>query len=54
MLREDTTETFITFLLAIFGYLGLTITLLISLKRDLPFLFWRMIAVIIFVHVIMV
>jgi hypothetical protein len=54
MLGEDTTEIFITFLLAIIGYTGLTITLLLSLKRKVPFLLWRIVAVIIFAHVIMV
>jgi hypothetical protein len=54
MLGESTTEIFITFLLAIIGYAGLTVTLLISLKKKVPFLFWRFVAGIIFVHVIMV
>jgi len=53
MLSEETI-IFITFLLAIIGYTGLTTVLLLSLKRKVPFLFWRIVAAIIFVHVIMV
>jgi len=54
MVAEGTTVIFITFLLAIIGYAGLTITLLLSLKKKIPFLFWRIIAAIILIHVIMV
>lgn len=54
MLGEGTTEIFITFLLAIMGYAGLTVTLLVSLKRKVPFQFWRIIVVIILIHVAMV
>jgi len=53
MLSEETI-IFITFLLAIIGYTGLTTVLLLSLKRKDPILFWRIVATIIFVHVIMV
>jgi hypothetical protein len=54
MIGEGTKEIFITFLLAIIGYVGLTITLLFSFKRKVPAIFWRIVAVIIIAHVIMV
>ena len=54
MLGEETTIIFLTFLLAIIGYAGLTVTLLLCIKRKVPFLLWRIVAVIILVHVIMV
>ena len=54
MLGEGTVQIFITFLLAIIGYTGLAITLLLSLKRKIPFLFWRIVVAIILSHVIMV
>ena len=51
---SDGTTIFITFLLAIIGYNGLTITLLLSIKRKIPYLFWRIVTAIILFHVIMV
>jgi hypothetical protein len=54
MLGKGTTEIFLTFLLAIIGYFGLTTTLLLSIQRKVPFLLWRIVAAIILVHVIMV
>ncbi|RPI68521.1 MAG: hypothetical protein EHM47_14410 [Ignavibacteriales bacterium] len=51
---ENEPEIFITFFLAMIGYAGLTITLLFSLKSKIPVFFWRLITIIIFVHVIMV
>ena len=54
MAVERTIEVFITFFLAMIGYAGLTATLLLSLKRKVPVLFWRIVALIILVHVFMV
>ncbi len=54
MSGDGTVQIFITFLLAIIGYIGLTITLLLSFKKKVPFLFWRIVALIILVHVFMV
>ncbi len=54
MVGEGTTDIFITFLLAIIGYAGLTTVLLISLNRKVPLILWRIIALIILAHVIMV
>lgn len=42
---------FITFLLAITGYAGLTIVTLISISKRIPLLLWRITALIILVHV---
>jgi hypothetical protein len=53
MIPEET-SIFITFLLAMIGYAGLTATVLLSLNRKVPVLFWRTAALIILVHVIMV
>jgi hypothetical protein len=54
MISEGTTEIFITFLLAVIGYAGLTLIVFLSLKKRIPLHLWRFIAVIIFVHVLMV
>lgn len=54
MVGDGTTAIFITFLLAMLGYGGLTSVILLSLRGSLPFLFWRMVAAVILVHVIMV
>lgn len=44
----------ITFLLAILGYIGLTVTLIFSLKGKIPFTFWRVVSLIILLHVFMI
>ena len=36
------------------GYLGLTVSIIYSLKRNIPVLLWRIVASIIFIHVFMV
>lgn len=51
---DGTSEIFVTFLLAMIGYAGLTITLLISLRGNVPLTFWRIISLIILIHVFMV
>jgi len=54
MLGEGTLEIFITFLMAIVGYLGLTsVTVLTVLGRN-PVVLWRIVALVILVHVVMV
>ena len=54
MLSEGINEIFITFFFAVTGYIGLTITLLLSLKQNIPHLFWRIVSLIILIHVFMV
>ncbi len=54
MIGQGTTEIFITFLLAIIGYAGLTVTLILSLKNKPYMYFWRVISLIILIHVFMV
>lgn len=54
MVGEGTTAIFITFLLAIVGYVGLTTVLLLSLRGAMPWMLWRIVAVVIVVHVAMV
>ena len=54
MLSEGINEIFITFFFAVIGYTGLTITLLLSLKKNIPHLFWRIVSLIILIHVFMV
>jgi hypothetical protein len=51
---ENSFEIFVTFLLAIIGYVGLTVILIVSLKGKIPFNIWRIFASIIVIHVIMV
>ncbi|MDO8548812.1 MAG: hypothetical protein Q7S39_01495 [Ignavibacteria bacterium] len=53
MLGEETI-IFITFLLAIIGYSGLTTVILFSLRGKIPFLLWRTISAVILAHVVMV
>jgi hypothetical protein len=54
MLDEGTTIIFLTFLFAMIGYAGLTVTLLISFRRNVPLTFWRIVSLIILIHVFMV
>lgn len=54
MVGEGTTAIFITFLLAMIGYAGLTLVVLLSLRGNVPFLLWRSIAAVISTHVLMV
>src|SRR3970282_1236442 len=54
MLSEGINEIFMTFFFAIIGYTGLTITLLLSLKQNILHLFWRIVSLIILIHVFMV
>jgi hypothetical protein len=54
MANENSLIIFITFLLAVIGYAGLTITLLLALYKKIFFLFWRIIVFIITTHVFMV
>jgi len=44
----------ITFLLAMLGYGGLTVTLIFSRKGKIPFTFWRVVSLIILLHVFMI
>lgn len=54
MVGEGTTAIFITFLLAMIGYAGLTLVVLLSLRGNVPFPLWRVIAAVISAHVLMV
>ena len=54
MVGEGTTAIFITFLLAIIGYVGLTTVVLLSLQGRMPIMLWRPVAAVIVAHVIMV
>jgi hypothetical protein len=36
------------------GYIGMTITVVLSLKGNIPILFWRLVSLVILLHVIMV
>ena len=54
MINEEPTFTFITFLLAVIGYAGMTFVVLCSINKPVPFLFWRINAVIILAHVVLV
>ena len=54
MVGEGTTAIFITFLLAIIGYVGLTTVVVHSLRRPMPWMLWRGVALVIVVHVAMV
>lgn len=54
MVGEGTTAIFITFLLAIIGYVGLTAVMVRSLRHPMPWKFWRGMALVIVVHVAMV
>ena len=54
MLGEKSPALFVTFLLAIVGYAGLTATMIAGLHRPLPRAFWRATAAVIAVHVAMV
>lgn len=54
MLGEDSPALFVTFLLAMLGYAGLTATTVVGLSRPLPRTFWRATAAVIVVHVAMV
>jgi hypothetical protein len=54
MLGEDSPALFVTFLLAMLGYAGLTATTVAGLYRPLPRTFWRATALVIVVHVGMV
>ncbi|HMB93774.1 MAG TPA: hypothetical protein VKP65_23175 [Rhodothermales bacterium] len=54
MVGEGTTAIFITFLLAIIGYVGLTTVVVRSLRHPMPWTLWRGVALVIVVHVAMV
>ena len=54
MVETRTTEIFITFLLAITGYVGLTTVVIITLREQHPTALWRIVALIILAHVLMV
>lgn len=54
MVETETTAIFITFLLAIIGYVGLTTVVVLTLREKHPITLWRAIALIILVHVLMV
>jgi hypothetical protein len=54
MISEGTTEMFITFLLAVIGYAGLTSVVLLSLRKKVPLFIWRITTIIILTHVLMV
>ncbi len=49
-----TTEIFITFLFAITGYVGLTIVVVLTMREQHPIALWRVVALIILAHVLMV
>ncbi len=54
MVGEGTTAIFITFLLAVAGYAGLTAVVLLSTRGRVPVQTWRIVAGIILIHVLMV
>lgn len=54
MLAEESPALFVTFLLAMLGYAGLTATAVAGLYRAMPWAFWRATAAVIVVHVAMV
>lgn len=54
MVADGTPVLFVTFLLAIIGYVGLTTTVWFSVHRTYSVLFWRSIVAIIVAHVFMV
>ena len=54
MVGEGTTAIFITFLLAMIGYGGLTAVILLSARGTLPARLLRVVAVVVLTHVIMV
>ena len=54
MVGTGTTEIFITFLLAITGYTGLTTVVVLTLREQHPIALWRAVALIILAHVLMV
>lgn len=54
MVGEGTTAIFITFFMAILGYVGLTFTVTLTARGKHWIGVWRIVAVIIFVHVLMV
>jgi hypothetical protein len=54
MVGEGTTAITVTFFLAIVGYAGLTVVVLLALRGKIPRLLWRSIAAVITAHVIMV
>jgi len=51
---EKSAVIFITFLLAMIGYAGMTIVILLSLKNKIPFLLWHVVTTVVLTHVIMV
>ena len=54
MIGEGTTAIFICFFLAIMGYVGLTATVVLTLRDRYPLALWRAVALIVFAHVLMV
>lgn len=54
MVGEGTPAIFVTFLLAILGYVGLTAVVVLSVRGRLPVGLWRAVAGVIVVHVAMV
>ncbi len=54
MVGTGTTEIFITFLLAITGYTGLTTVVVLTLREQHPIALWRAVVLIILAHVLMV
>lgn len=54
MVGEGTPAIFITFLLAILGYVGLTAVVALSVRGRVPVRLWRGVALVILVHVAMV
>lgn len=54
MVGEGTPAIFVTFLLAIIGYVGLTTVVVLGLRGTVPVPLWRLVATVIVVHVFMV
>jgi len=54
MVGEGTAAIFITFLLAIIGYVGLTALVVFTVRGRHPIVLWRIVVLIIFIHVLMV
>lgn len=54
MVGEGTPAIFMTFLMAIVGYVGLTVVVVMTVRDKAWIGLWRIVALVIFVHVVMV
>ena len=54
LISDNSFAITLTFILAIVGYVGLTVTVVLTARSRLPIGFWKMVAVVIAAHVVMV